>query len=235
MRFTYAPKLNRALTFIFLTYIFIRKSLVISFSSCCWRLLIFTPFYIDVHKIFSSMSKLLSTWFLEFMDMLIFFFISFFWFFNMSFGCNFQNFSHAWQSTHISCSGCFDLFTGVISLLSSCSSPLYTSSFVLWKLLGILSSLNHSTTLSLGICFPSIALVHKTHPSFLVWTISLYFIDGYVDRPYTLGVCLASWERCPMLFHSFYILLCTLLLSLLKVMLSDPLVLYIPNRVKSTP
>ena len=98
MRFSCDPETNRASIFIFLNYIFIWKSLVISFFSCCRRLLRFTSFCTDLQTIFSSTSELLSTWFLKFVAMRFFFLSSFFLFFGFSSGCNFQHFFSVWPS-----------------------------------------------------------------------------------------------------------------------------------------
>lgn len=84
MRFTYDLVSNKTSIVIFLTCIFIWKTLVISFSSYCWRLLKFTPFCTDVQAIFSSMSELLSTWLLEFVAIKFFFLAHFFQFFSLS-------------------------------------------------------------------------------------------------------------------------------------------------------
>lgn len=89
MRFSYDPESNRASIFIFLPCIFTWKSLVIYFSSYCWRLLIFTSFHIDVHMIFSSTFELLSTWLLESVAMRFLLLLSFFLFFGFGSRCNF--------------------------------------------------------------------------------------------------------------------------------------------------
>lgn len=84
MRFTCDLESNRASIFIFLTYIFMWKILVNYFYSCCWMLLIFTLFSIDVHMIFSSMSKFLSIWLLELVAMRFLFLLSFFLLFGLA-------------------------------------------------------------------------------------------------------------------------------------------------------
>lgn len=77
VRLAYNPESNRTSIFVFLACIFLR----------------FTYLCNDIHTIFSSTSKLLSTWFLESVAMRLFFLLSFFFFFGFNSWCKFQHFS----------------------------------------------------------------------------------------------------------------------------------------------
>lgn len=61
MRFILDRDSNKTSIFVFSNFIFIKKSLFFSFSSCYWRLLKFIPFYTNLQTIFSSMFELFSS------------------------------------------------------------------------------------------------------------------------------------------------------------------------------
>lgn len=140
MRFICDAKLDIVLIFIFLTCISIWKRLVISFSSCCWRILKFNPFCIHAQTIFSSKSKVLSNWLLEFVAMIFFSFPSFLWFFRWSYGCSFHHWSSVWPS----------IIQFLLWSLHWCvvanvffSFPISISSSLIWNLVGVPSTLTH--------------------------------------------------------------------------------------------
>lgn len=104
-----------------------------------------------------------------------------------------------------------------------------------WKCLGSLYIWNHLDILSLGLYFQGIVHTHKPHQLSCTWRASLSFTNDCVGPLNCWGVDLVLRidTLCDNHIPEFSgVLLHNQILPLPKVMRTNPLVLYIPNRVQ---